>query len=258
MFIWAQINTYMRLHEIKSQQEKIKQIKKFAEWAISELEIESPPNIKYGNDLGQVTSKRTFGSTSSNGEIWVHVGNRNTADIMRTLAHELTHHRQFEDGTATDGMDDEQRLRIEDEANAIAGRLMRAYGKQHAEIYEGATPDTYVDYVLFANGHEVYRFNTEKQARDFIRQHMLSSKIYVLKKQVCQYQPINENAANDQLKRQLLKHKKTDYDSIDGMMTKVAERNKITPKKLHDVWVDEYGVTPDTWIKRELKKQKEK
>lgn len=126
----------MRIQEIKTQQEKVEQIKRFAEWAIDHLEIESPPDIRYGNDLGQVKSKRTFGSTSSTGDIWVHVGNRNTADGMRTLAHELTHHRQFEQGIATNGMDDEQRLEVEDEANAIAGRMMRAYGKQHESIYE--------------------------------------------------------------------------------------------------------------------------
>jgi methionine--tRNA ligase beta chain len=83
---------------------------------MDQLEIQSPPSINYGNDLGHVMKNRSFGSTRSNGEIWVHVGNRNVADICRTLCHELIHHSQFEKKTAYDGMDDEQTQKIEDEA----------------------------------------------------------------------------------------------------------------------------------------------
>ena len=255
----------MRIYEIKQLQSKVDRVKRFAAWAIKELAITGEPKIEYGNDMGRVKTHRTFGSTTSNGAIWTHIGNRNTADIMRTLCHELVHFKQFEDGTATNGMDDEQRLRVEDEANAVAGRLMRAYGKQHEDIYERAPASTkmsgtkvdYEDYVLFANGKEAMRFSTEREAQDFIRLNRLDTNKYVLKKQVCQYQPVKESAVNKQLERQLLKHKKTDYDSIDKMMTTIADENDITPKKLHDVWVDEYGVTPDTWIKRQLKNIKE-
>jgi Zn-dependent peptidase ImmA (M78 family) len=126
----------MRISEVNELQSKIKQIKQFADWAIHELDIEREPTIDYGTDLGRVKSQRSFGSTNSAGKIWVHCLNRNAADAMRTLCHELVHHRQFEIGTATNDMDDEQRLQVEDEANAIAGRMMRAYGKQHESIYE--------------------------------------------------------------------------------------------------------------------------
>jgi hypothetical protein len=202
--------------------------------------------------MGMVNKNRSYGSTNSAGEIWTHIGNRTPADAMRTLCHELIHHKQFELGTARDDMDDEQRLKIEDEANAIAGRMMRAYGKIDGSIYESAATAA-TSYVLFANGKEAVTFNSEREAKDFIMLHRLNPKVYVLKKQVCRYQPVNENKSNAKLKKQLLKHKKTDYDSIDKMMTKVAKEQSITPKQLHDEWVDEYGVTPDTWIKRQLK-----
>lgn len=126
----------MRLYEIRDQQQKIKQIRRFAQWAMTELEIDSPPEIVYGQDADQARSKRTFGTTNNNGQIWVHVGNRVAADVMRTLCHELVHHRQFELGIAHDHMDDEETLYIEDQANAVAGRMMREYGKSHKEIYE--------------------------------------------------------------------------------------------------------------------------
>ena len=126
----------MRYNEIRTQSNKLKRIKKFSKWAIDQLKIHQSPKIDYGNDLSIVKNRGTFGSTTSDGNIWVYVGNRNVADVCRTLMHELIHHKQFGVGTASDGMDDKQRQHIEDEANAIAGRLMREYGGEHEEIYE--------------------------------------------------------------------------------------------------------------------------
>ena len=191
----------MRIQEVDQLQSKINKVKRFAAWAIEQLGIENPPTIKYSNDITKVKQHRTFGSTRSNGDVWTHIGNRNSADIMRTLCHELVHVKQFEDGIATNNMDDEQRLSVEDEANAVAGRMMRAYGKQHEDIYE--------------------------------------SKV-----------------GNSKLKAQLLKHRKTDYDSIDRMMTDIADKEAITPKELHDNWVEQYKKSPDAWIKQQLKQGK--
>jgi len=126
----------MRLNEIEQSKSKISDLKKFVSWACDRLDIENMPTVKFGTDLSDVKQKRTFGSTNSDGQIWVHIVNRNTADTMRTLCHELIHHKQFEIGTAHDGMNKEQTQSIEDEANAIAGRMMRDYGAEHEEIYE--------------------------------------------------------------------------------------------------------------------------
>ena len=126
----------MRLYEFNQSNDKISRLKEFVEWVCLQIEAKDKPTVKYGTDLDRVKQLRTFGSTKSNGDIWVHIDNRNLADTMRTLAHELIHFKQFEDGTASDDMDDDQRQHIEDEANALAGRLMRAYGKKHEDIYE--------------------------------------------------------------------------------------------------------------------------
>jgi hypothetical protein len=140
---WIVINTQygakMRINEVKSLNDKVQQVKKFAAWAIDQLGIENPPDIEYGTDMSRVLKQRSFGSTNSAGKIWAHCSNRNAADAMRTLCHELCHHRQFELGTATNDMDDEQRLKIEDEANAIAGRMLRVYGKLDKTIYESTS-----------------------------------------------------------------------------------------------------------------------
>lgn len=137
----------MKLFEMSSS-EKIQALKDFARWAIKRIEISKPPRITFGHDVSQAKSKHTFGSTNSQGQIWVHVGNRNPADIMRTLCHELIHHKQFEKGVAYDNMDEDQRQYIEDEANAFAGRLMREYGQDHEEIYESRDIDNLVNSAL--------------------------------------------------------------------------------------------------------------
>jgi hypothetical protein len=126
----------MRLFEFNNQSSKVESLKQFVRWAIDRIGIQNPPKVKFGTDLDQVRDRRTFGSTSGSGDIWVHIANRNTADVMRTLMHEIVHHRQFEQGTAHGNMTEEEEQYIEDEANAVAGRLMREYGKQHSEIYE--------------------------------------------------------------------------------------------------------------------------
>jgi hypothetical protein len=63
---------------------------------------------------------------------------------MRTLAHELVHHWQNEEGrikpdSGGTGSD------IENEANALAAVLMRNYGKQNPKIYEAASSLQRVD-----------------------------------------------------------------------------------------------------------------
>ena len=161
----------MRLSEIK-QSDKIAKIKKCYSWALKNLGINGRPKLKLSNNLEQVNANRTFGSTTSDGNIWVHVGNRNSADVMRTLIHELAHFKQFEDGSATNDMDEERRLAIEDEANAVAGRLMREYGQDNKDIYESRTgslqhevadslPYAYVIPALSSNNpYEQYKFGT--------------------------------------------------------------------------------------------------
>jgi hypothetical protein len=39
------------------------------------------------------------------------------------------------------------------------------------------------------------------------------------------------------------------YDAIDHMMKAIAKKYNITPKKLHDLFVEKHGAVPDDWIK---------
>jgi cytidyltransferase-like protein len=112
-------------------------IGEFVKYAIKNLEIQKPPrNLTFSYDNAAAKEKRSFGYFDpNNNKIWVYCGNRNMADILRTLAHELVHRKQDEEGrinyeSGKTGSD------IENEANAKAGVLLRDFGKQHKEIYQ--------------------------------------------------------------------------------------------------------------------------
>jgi hypothetical protein len=109
----------------------------FIKYAIQNLGIQQPPiglTLSYNTkDAQQRSSFGTF--DPSNNKIWLYVGNRNMADILRTLAHELIHRKQAEDGRL-DIASGETGSEIENEANAQAGILLRNFGKTNKHIYE--------------------------------------------------------------------------------------------------------------------------
>ena len=106
-------------------------------FAIKELGIQKPPNsLTLSNDNTKARTRHTFGTFDpSNDKIWLYVGSRNIADSLRTLAHELVHRKQAEDGRI-DYNSGETGSEIENEANAKAGILLRKFGKKHEEIYQ--------------------------------------------------------------------------------------------------------------------------
>ena len=117
-------------------QKKLDTLKDFLKFCKKELNIQSLPKINLVNDKSFVEQNRSFGAYDPNdGSIKVVSLNRNLADICRSLAHELTHHRQKElnmigDASGNTGSD------IENEANAMAGIIMRDYGKKNVAVYD--------------------------------------------------------------------------------------------------------------------------
>mgnify|MGYP000893268835 FL=1 len=101
------------------------------------MEIQNPPrNLSLSYDTNKAKEMRSFGYFDPNSnKIWIYCGNRNMGDILRTLAHELVHRKQDEDGRINyeSGKTGSE---IENEANAKAGVLLRDFGKQHEEIYQ--------------------------------------------------------------------------------------------------------------------------
>ena len=74
---------------------------------------------------------------SANNKLKVYSKDRAIIDVCRSIAHELVHHKQNLEGRITnsesDGADGSP---IENEANAVAGVIIRKWGKLHPEIYE--------------------------------------------------------------------------------------------------------------------------
>jgi hypothetical protein len=111
-------------------------IKDFIDYCQSNLEIEQLPTIELTEDKSWPATYRSFGQyLPSQKSLTLYIGNRNLADILRTLSHELVHHRQNELGTLKNdsgntGSD------IENQANSISGILMRNYGQINELIYE--------------------------------------------------------------------------------------------------------------------------
>lgn len=58
--------------------------------------------------------------------------------------------------------------------------------------------------------------------------------------------PLEEGSVEDLEKD--LRHPYS-YDAIDHMMKTIAKKYKITPKELHNLFVEKHGAVPDDWIK---------
>lgn len=105
----------------------------FIEWAIEKLGIETQPRITISDDHSKAQEYRAMGAYFPyEDRIWVLRGNRVPADWYRTLAHELVHWRQREEGKHLNGEDGSE---IENEANSKAAVLLREWGRAHEEIY---------------------------------------------------------------------------------------------------------------------------
>jgi hypothetical protein len=112
--------------------ENLNLLKAFAVYVIKQLKIKENAHIVFlfGHDPNYPSAG---GYMPGSATVVVAVKNRAIADVMRTLAHELTHHKQYELGMI--GPEDSDNQSLEDQANVYAGRLVRWFGREHKEIY---------------------------------------------------------------------------------------------------------------------------
>jgi len=131
--------------------QKIQVALDFIKYAKSFLNIQNLPKIFFTVDRNWVLGIRSFGQYNrSKNTLTVYMGNRNMADTLRTLAHELVHHKQNEDGKIQPNSG-ETGSEIENEANALAGIMMRNYGKKHSIIYESKINEAPIDYDIYCD-----------------------------------------------------------------------------------------------------------
>ena len=110
-------------------------VNEFVNYCMEYLSVDRP-KLKLINSKDYAYENRSLGGYSpSEKKIMVVVHNRNMADILRTVAHEMVHHMQNLDKrlTPTSGEDGSP---DENEANSLAGVIMRKFGRDNPQIYE--------------------------------------------------------------------------------------------------------------------------
>jgi len=70
----------------------------FVKFVKNELGIKITPTIKLLNGRGELKTTAHYNYSSPEKIIKVNAKNRHIVDVMRSVAHEMVHHRQFEQG----------------------------------------------------------------------------------------------------------------------------------------------------------------
>lgn len=100
------------------------QLQDFIEFAAKELGLEEIPTIYFA---GKKENKYNAFGHAKGDEVHVRVTDRHPGDIMRTIAHELVHYLRNTQNES---------VAHEDDANALAGRLMRKYNIKNPKIFK--------------------------------------------------------------------------------------------------------------------------
>lgn len=109
---------------------KIQTTKAFLNFCIDELSLDDKFNCRIVCDR-ESNGIKTTAYYIDNGKIIVVYGkNRMLGDILRSIAHELVHQKQHQDGRIKYPVQDVGG-EVEDEANARAGSLVKSFTKGH-------------------------------------------------------------------------------------------------------------------------------
>jgi hypothetical protein len=107
----------------------------FVKFVKEQLEIKDVPTIKIQNNRDGLKTTANYDYTKENKIIKVCSKGRALVDVMRSIAHEMVHHKQFEDGRLDGPQPPDIGGEIEDEANAKAGQYIKMYAKIDPTIY---------------------------------------------------------------------------------------------------------------------------
>lgn len=112
------------------------EIKKFFDWCCFVLDIKEKPTLNPITDVNYAIENKSFGGYEPTGKV-IHVvlPTRNLIDVLRTVSHEIVHHKQNELGMLKSNEDGDTGSEVENEANALAGVIMREYGKRNQHLY---------------------------------------------------------------------------------------------------------------------------
>jgi hypothetical protein len=114
--------------------EKKELLDKFVLFVKEQLKLKTVPTIKIQNHRDGLKTTANYDYTKENKIIKICAKNRALVDVCRSIAHEMVHHKQFEQGRLKVQPPDIGG-EIEDEANAKAGQFIKMYSKEDPNIY---------------------------------------------------------------------------------------------------------------------------
>lgn len=110
-------------------------IKDFIIFVKKELELNTTPSICVQNNRDGIKTTANYNYSGEKKIIRVYGKGRAIVDILRSIAHEMVHHKQWEEGRLSVKPQDIGG-EIEDESNAKAGVFIKKFSKITPEIYE--------------------------------------------------------------------------------------------------------------------------
>jgi len=128
---FLEINSSMKLKEVVQEH----MVTHLLQLVKKELDLADIPKIILIDDEPAIGGGSSFGEFD--GDIRVVTKGRHPVDVMRTLAHELVHWKQRTMNMPLDGADGSE---TENQANAIAGILLRKFGKMYPEYFINSIP----------------------------------------------------------------------------------------------------------------------
>lgn len=114
---------------------KEEQLTEFVKFVKGELGLKKTPTIKLLNGRNDLKTTAHYNYSEPEKIIKINAKNRHLVDVMRSIAHEMVHHKQFEDGRLEVRPPDIGG-EIEDEANAKAGQFIKLFSKVNNTIYD--------------------------------------------------------------------------------------------------------------------------
>ena len=115
--------------------DKKDKLNRFVKFVKDQLELDTVPVISIQNHRKNLKTTANYDYTKDEKIIKVCSKGRALVDVMRSIAHELVHHKQYEQGRLKVQPPDIGG-EIEDEANAKAGQYIKMFAKENPEIYE--------------------------------------------------------------------------------------------------------------------------
>lgn len=115
--------------------DKKDKLNRFVKFVKDQLELDTIPVISIQNHRKNLKTTANYDYTKDEKIIKICSKGRALVDVMRSIAHEMVHHKQFEQGRLKVQPPDIGG-EIEDEANAKAGQYIKMFAKEDSTIYD--------------------------------------------------------------------------------------------------------------------------